>query len=314
MTARSTCLVCLACLAGCASFPRMTTPPLDPPADAQWIAAADGVPLYASTWLPDAEPVVGVVYLLLGPEISAAPLYPRFVAALRARGFVVSLLHPRGTGYSPGMRGDLDDYQAFLSDQQQGLAQLRQRFPSTPIFLFGHSAGAALALQLAATERPAPAGVLLVNPAYRLVYSEGMGPSFGDYLVYAGNAVFRPAALTVDLNSRPAAVAHPGDRAEGEAMQRDPLVVRYFSLRFLFAQKKVMDACVKNAAATGAPLVLVQGAQDVLVDPRGNDEILAAARTTDKTKLVAAEGGHGSSAVETMVDPLIDWLLARAGR
>jgi hypothetical protein len=41
--------------------------------------------------------------------------------------------------------------------------------------------------------------------------------------------ILRPSALTVDMNRRPSAIAHPGDRAEAEAMQADPLVVRYFS-------------------------------------------------------------------------------------
>src|SRR5262245_36354124 len=99
--------------------------------------------------------------------------------------------------------------------------------------------------------------------------------------------------LTVDMNSKPSAIKHAADRAEAEAMQRDPLVVRYFSMRFLFAQKKVMDRCAINAAVTDTPLLLIQGAHDALVDPGGTGEILAAARTVDKTRLLAASGGHG---------------------
>lgn len=312
MITERSCLVSLLLLAGCASFPRLTRPPLDPPTEAEWIAAPEGVQLYSSALLPQVEPV-GVVYFVLGPEISAAPLYPRLVAALREEGFAVAVLHPRGTGYSPGVRGDIADYDAFLADQKLGLTRLRERFPSAPVFLFGHSAGAALTLHLAATAPTPPAGLVLVNPAFKLNYGKGMGPSFGDYLVYAANAVFRPAALTVDMNSNPASATDPDARAEAEALQRDPLVVRYFSLRFLFAQKKVMDGCAKNAA-TDVPLLLVEGAKDALVDPRGNGEILAAARTTDKTKLVAAEGRHGPNAVETSVEPLVRWLLARTRR
>ena len=139
-----------------------------------------------------------------------------------------------------------------------------------------------------------------------------MGPTFGDYVVYAANAVFRPAALTVDMNRDPSKVKDPADRAEGEALQQDPLVVRYFSLRYLFAQKAVMDRAARNAAAIRAPVLLVQGARDVLVDPGGNDELLAAMPGADKRRLIAPEGGHGSSAVETSVEPLLEWLLAHS--
>ncbi len=174
----------------------------------------------------------------------------------------------------------------------------------------GHSAGATLALQVAAKAEPPLAGLILVNPAYKMTYGEGMGPSAGDYVVFAFNMVFRRSAITVDMNSKPWAVKNPADREEALRMQRDPLVVRYFSMRFLLAQREVMNACVRNAAAIDAPLLLVQGADDALVDPRGNEEILAAAGTMDKVKLVATNGAHGSSAVETIVEELLAWLRA----
>jgi alpha-beta hydrolase superfamily lysophospholipase len=297
-------------LLGCASFPRLTRPPLDPPAGAQWLYSADAVRLYSATTLPGAEPL-GVVVFVLGPEIGAAPLYPALQAALREAGFATSVLHPRGTGWSDGLRGDLDDYALFLADQRLGLESARARFPSTPIFLLGHSVGAAFALELAAQTRGPLAGVVLVNPAYKLLAAEGMSPSFGDYVTYAANMVFRPSALTVDMNGRPSAAAHPADRAEAEAMQSDPLVVRYFSLRYLLAQKQVMDRCAVNAAAVAAPLLLVQGAKDALIDPAGSDELLAAAKGGGGTKLTSPEGGHGSSAVETMVEPIVGWLQGR---
>ena len=289
------------------SFQRKVSPPFEPPVtDASWITGTGGVRLYTSVRSPRTEPA-GVIYFVLGPEISSAELYPRFASAARAAGFVTAVLHPRGSGYSDGLRGDIDDYKLILDDLVQGLHQLRQRFAAKPIFLFGHSAGAPLALELAVRSPPV-AGLVLVNPAYKLSYGEGMGPSFADYLVYGWNYVFRRSAITVDLNRNPSRIRDPADRAEAEAMQRDPLGVRHFSLRYLLAQKHVMDRCATNAKATDAPILLIQGARDGLVDPSGNDEILAAARTTDKVKLIASVGAHGSSAVETMVEEILAWL------
>ena len=262
--------------------------------------------LYTSVLSPRAEPA-GVIYFVLGPEISSAELYPRFASAARASGFVTAVLHPRGSGYSDGLRGDIDDYKLILDDLLQGLHQLRRRFSAKPIFLFGHSAEAALTLELAVRSPPV-AGFVLVNPAYKLSYGEGMGPSFADYLVYSWDYVFRRSAISVDLNRNHSRIRDPADSAEAEAMHRDPLVVRHFSLRYLFAQKHVMYRYATNAKATDAPILLIQGARDGLVDPSGNDEILAAARTMDKVKLVASVGAHGSSAVETMVEEILAWL------
>lgn len=292
-----------------ASYPRMTKPPVAPPASAVYMAGADSAQLYTLIE-GDPEPRA-VVWYVLGPEIASTPVYPNFTRALHQAGFATAILHPRGTGYASGTRGDIEDYALFLGDYQGFLHRLRERFAGKPLFLLGHSAGAAFALHVAATSKGALAGVILVNPAYKLTYSEGMGPSFGDYLVYGANYVFRPAALTVDMNSNPSAVKNDLDRAQALAMQGDPLVVRYFSLRYLLAQRKVMAGCAANIAVTDAPVLLVQGATDALVDPKGNDELLAAAGNSDKGRLVAARAGHGSSAVESMMAPLVDWLSRR---
>jgi hypothetical protein len=84
-------------------------------------------------------------------------------------------------------------------------------------------------------------GVVLVNPAWKLNYAKGMGPTLCDYIVYAVNYLLRPSALTVDMNRSPSEVAFAPDREEAQAMQRDPLVVRYFSLRYLLTQRKLRD-------------------------------------------------------------------------
>lgn len=291
-------LVIAVLVSGCASFPRLSSPPLAPPADATFIEGADGVRLYLHV---EGKGPRGVVWFVLGPEITSRPPYPRLTAALHQAGFATAVLHPRGAGWSDGLRGDVDDYSKVLGDYRVFLEVLGT---ARPVFLLGHSAGAAFALEVAAQAKHV-AGVVLVNPAYKLVYGEGMGPSFGDYVKYAMNLVFRPSALTVDLNSNPSAIEYPPDREEAEAMQRDALTVRYFSMRYLFAQREVMGRCVENAKATKAPLLIVEGAHDALVDPAGTGEIAAAANAQ---RLQAPDGGHGSSAVETQAAAVVDWL------
>ena len=150
-----------------------------------------------------------------------------------------------------------------------------------------------------------------MNPAYKLVYAEGMGPTFGDYIGFAANYLFRPSALTVDMNGRPEAVSDADDRREALAMQRDPLVVRYFSLRYLSAQRGVMSACVENARKTTSPVLLIDGERDALVDPAGSTEIFDAVSAADKERL-SSPGGHGSAAVEKAVEAIVRWLDERA--
>lgn len=289
----------------------MESPPAPRDPGFTWVQGARGVRLYLSLELPQRE-AWGIVVFVLGPEIGGADPYPRLRAALHGAGLATSAIHPRGCGYSDGARGDVDDYDLVLGDLKLGLERARSTLPGTAVFVFGHSAGAALALHLAANAEPTDtgllAGLVLVNPAYKLSHAEGMGPSLRDYVSFAFDAVFRRSTPTIDMNRNPSAVKHSDDRREALAMQRDPVVVRYFSMRYMLAQRAVMNACVRNATVVKTPVLLVTGAHDALVDPRGNDEIFGALQGPDKTRLVAPQGGHGSSAVETVVDEIIAWL------
>lgn len=138
-----------------------------------------------------------------------------------------------------------------------------------------------------------------------------MTPSWRHYVAYAANLLVRPSAPVVDMNSRPFDVAFGPDREDAIAMQRDPVVVRYFSMRMLLAQKRLMVRLPENVAALTVPVLIIEGAHDALIDPAGNDELLARAAVTGSTKVVAPDGGHGSTAVETTVESLVRWLEAR---
>lgn len=299
-------LLMLLLASSCASWPRLTTPPLPPPPGTAFIVSRDGTRLYSSV---EGEARRGIVWFVLGPEIASTPLLPRLTNALHDAGFATAVLHPRGAGYSDGLRGHVDDFSLILEDNQRFLETLSARSPR--VFLLGASAGGAFALELAAQSSASVTGLVLVNPAWKLRSSPGMTPTIGDYFTFAANAVFRPSALTVDMNSKPEGVEFEPDRVEALALQADPFVVRYFSMRYLMQQAAVMDRCGVNVERVNAPLLIVQGAHDALVDPAGNDELLLRAASKDKTKHVASEGGHGPSAIETSVDVIVQWLSAR---
>ena len=87
--------------------------------------------------------------------------------------------------------------------------------------------------------------------------------------------------------------------------------LRHFSLRFLAAQRRLMNRCAQHLARVRVPVLLVQGRHDALVDPGAYPQLIAAASQTTAQHVVAPEGGHGASAVETMVAPLVAWIDAR---
>jgi acylglycerol lipase len=251
-----------------------------------------------------------LLWIVEGSEAGSTLAYPRFLQALASRHIGVARFHPRGAGYSDGPRGDVENHHLVIEDYRQFSHEILGDLSDVPVFLFGHSAGGALALEIAARETGRRAGMVLVNPAYK--YRRTVGPTLGDMVRFGFNALFRRSALTVDMNRDPSRIRDPSDREEAVAMQRDPLVVRYYSMRYLMGLRRVLGRCVRNASRVSMPLLFVQGTRDEIIDPAGGEEIYVACPASDKTKWTVPERGHGAAVVEACSDEIAAWLATRA--
>jgi alpha-beta hydrolase superfamily lysophospholipase len=233
---------------------------------------------------------------------------PEFVAALVGRGFEVRFLHPRGTGYSDGPRGDIADLDRYLEDYR---AYARAVAPTgTPVILLGHSMGGVFALRVAAG-LPQTTGLVLINPTHRYAANPGSSPTFLQYVAYAACMLFVPGARVVDMGGRPEAIMDPEDRAEALRRRSDPLVVRWFSMRAMLAAKQVMDGARADAARCRGPLLLVDGDADRIVERAGHAALLNAYAGADKTRLTVPGGGHGYTTVRKALPGIVEWVGAR---
>jgi acylglycerol lipase len=292
-------------LATTPTYPLATHSPVTPPEPSpSWLTTPEGLRLYQRLDSGTGE-TRAILWFVEGSEITQGNDYPRLVEQLRREGFDVAHFHARGSGYSDGPRGDAD-YTEVLSDYHRFADVLLQKAEGLPVFLFGHSAGGALALEVAAARPEAFGGVVLVNPSFR--YTASVGPTILDVARFLTSLLFRPRALTVDMNSDPGRIRHPEDRRDAERLQADPLVVRYYSMRHLMGLRGVLARCLENAARLQLPLLLVQGEEDEIIDPRGGEEILAASPSPDRSRLAVEHGGHGAATVEEAAERIVAWL------
>jgi alpha-beta hydrolase superfamily lysophospholipase len=272
-----------------------------------WHYASDGTRLYERVF-PSAVPRRGVVLYVAGITGLGGDEQPEFVAALVARGFEVRFLHPRGTGYSDGPRGDIADLDRYLEDYRE---YARAAAPAgTPVVLVGHSMGGVFAMRVAAS-LPQTAGLVLINPTHRYAASPGSSPTFLQYVAYAACMVFVPGNRVVDMGGRPEAITDPKDRAEAIRRRGDPLVVRWFSMRAMLAAKQIMDGAPADAGRCRCPLLLVDGDADQIVDRSGHATLLNAYAGTDKARLTVPGGGHGYATVLEALPRIAAWVEAR---
>jgi len=219
----------------------------------------------------------------------------------------VVVIHPRGTGYSEGIRGDTDpgtiiaDYSEIISRDSS--------YPSRNIriLLYGHSMSCAFALEVAG-KVPKVDGVILVNPPIKLKPSRGMSPGLLNYLKYIGYYVFAPHKPVVNMAGDPSLIMDESDRFESEQRNADPLLVKYFSMRCMAESKKIMNTMLNNARKADFPLLLLYGKNDNIVDKAGCDEIYSAWKGKNKRYVLIKDGSHGKSTTVKGTEIIINWM------
>ena len=103
--------------------------------------------------------------LLIGPAMGTpARIYAPLAEAFVAQGLNVAVIELRGIGSSSvraGKRVDYGYHHLVTQDWTAACASLRERFPGSPLFLFGHSLGGQVSVLHAATQAGI-SGVIIV--------------------------------------------------------------------------------------------------------------------------------------------------------
>ena len=221
----------------------------------------------------------------------------------------VVIMHPRGTGHSEGKKGDIRDFSLFTNDYIQLVGQLTAE-PEQRNFLFGHSMSAAMAMAVAEKAKNT-AGVILVNPPFKMRRAKGMSPTLGQFLKYAFFMLFAPHKPIIDMGGDPSVIENEDDRMEAEERQGDPMLVRHFSLYCMLQARKLMNRMVEFASRAGYPLLLLYGDMDPIVDRSGVENIFQAWKRQDKQFVVVQGGPHGRRTVLLAASAIKNWLEAR---
>lgn len=220
----------------------------------------------------------------------------------------VVVIHPRGTGYSEGARGDISNFEDFINDYEEIITNdVDYCSKEHKMFLFGHSMSTAVLLAVAENLKNI-SGAVLVNPPYIQKEAKGMSPSLGQYIKYACYYLFAKHTPIVNMAGNPSEIENEEDRKESEARNNDPLLVKYFSLYMMTESKKLMDRMVDYSREADYPLLLIYGKKDNLIDKNGCDLIFENWNSPNK-KFVAVENGtHGKSTILLSNNAIRKWI------
>lgn len=272
-----------------------------------FVTARDGIKIFVYEYVP-VNDFKKTIYIISGITGINHNSEKDIIDLLSNNENRIVVIHPRGTGYSEGTRGDMADISDFIADYV-GIITSDKFYNDVnrKTILFGHSMSCAIALKIA-VELKETDGIILVNPAYKLKSAKGMSPGFSDYLKYIGYYIFAPRVPVVNMAGDPSVIENETDRLESEARNNDPLLVKYFSMRSMMGSKKLMNAIVENAHGSDCPLLLLYGENDLIVDKTGCDEIFEAWKDRNKRYEIIQGGSHGKSTVLIGEEIIIKWM------
>ena len=235
--------------------------------------------------------------------------YRHAADALAAGGIASFVYDQRGHGTSPGTRAHVADFQDFAADLESIGAEVKQRFPELPLFVWGHSMGSVVTA-LAAIERLRWArGIITTGCALdampKLTGITGM--------ILKTAAALAPRArisLGIDATVLTQVVE------EQHRHMNDPLVPRTASLRLLYGFALACRTCYAHAGQITVPWLAVHGEADKVCPISGSRGLIGALGSADK-RLVTYPGllhevhNEDEAARGAFFELVTSWILER---
>lgn len=235
-------------------------------------AGVGGVTLFEQSWSP-AGPSKAVLVVQHGLKDHGGR-YADLAAFLAKDGFATYAYDLRGHGRSAGERVDVERFDDYVSDLATYVEKVRAGEPNKPLFVLGHSMGGAIVTLYALDRHPAISGVVLSAPA---LAQDAPAVKVGATHAIAALSP-RAGVFNLDLDdfSRDPRVV-----ADGKS---DPLVYQggapaETAVELLGA----IDRIQHRMEEMTYPVLDLHGTKDHVTVPQGSRDLIARARSTDKT-------------------------------
>jgi alpha-beta hydrolase superfamily lysophospholipase len=265
-----------------------------------YFQAGDGVNLFVTEWLPDGPPAANILLVHgLGEHCGRYQHVAEFITTAGVGLFSFDL---RGHGKTEGVRGHAPSYNRIMDDIEAYLVRIRERFPSTPLFLYGHSLGGNLVLYYLLHRNPDLKGAVVTSPGLRTAEKvPGWKSTLGKILYKLAPSFQLDNGLDVTGLSRIQAVV--------DTYRADPLVHPKVSARLGMDLIANGLAILENAGQIRIPLLLMVGTADRIIDPLAVREM--SAKIPDVT-YKEWEGGyhelHNEPNQKDVLRYILDWI------
>jgi alpha-beta hydrolase superfamily lysophospholipase len=231
---------------------------------------AGGLDLYYQSWQPEGE-LRAIIAIVHGFGAHSG-LFIDAVRHLLPLGYAIYAFDLRGHGRSPGQRGHINSWAEFREDLHTFLTRIQERGPSCACFLWGHSLGAAIAVDYALRFPQSLQGLILTAPALGKVNLPLLKVALGRML----SQVWPNFSLKVSLDKNPKL------HSPNFVTTQDPLRHEYGTARLaaeFFATEKWVE---NHANDLQVPLLIMYSSGDKITPPEGSSAFFQKVSFPDK--------------------------------
>ncbi len=265
----------------------------------------DGTKMFLRAWLPDAEPRALVIGIHgLGSHSGLMSFHGENFAAKGIAFFTPDL---RGFGNNPGLKGHVEKFDVYIEDMHSLVTQLKDRMPSKPTYIFGHSLGGLHVIRYAATYPDGLDGIIIPCPAVseRLEVSAGLRMMAKLLSKLNVKKTFNNG-LNFDLLSRNPEVVRRN--------REDPLRVDDVTPRFAVEGLAARVEGAKLGPKITLPVLMQQAGDDLILIPEENEAFFDTIASSDKTFKIYPGFYHDpfeEPGGEELVADMFSWLEER---
>jgi alpha-beta hydrolase superfamily lysophospholipase len=265
--------------------------------------SSDGLKIFFRSWQPAVSPRA-VVVVNHGVN-SHGGQYFWTAEQLAAAGFIVHAIDMRGRGRSEGRRFSIDDVAEYTGDLHRLIGIAKERQPSLPLFLLGHSAGGVVSCTYSLDRQDELAGLICESFAYRV-------PAPGPVLaiikllgrILPGLPVLK--LKNEDFSRDPEAVA---------ALNADPLIKGEIQpARTVAALLRATDRMTREFGRITLPVLVLHGTADRATMPIGSQFFYDNAGSNDKTLKLYEGHFHdllNDNGKEQVLTDIVTWIGSR---
>lgn len=230
--------------------------------------------IYYQQWLPEEDPKA--ILLVVHGLAEHSGRYMNVVNHFVPSGYAVYGLDHIGHGKSDGERVYVERFQDYIITLNAYVDMIRNWQPEKPLFMVGHSMGGLIGTAYLLESQHEFEGAVLSGPGVKVP------DNISQTVIVLGKilSMILPKAGILQLDSKGVS----RDPAVVDAYVNDPLVYTgKITARLGAEMLKTMQKVTDNAAQIKLPLTIVQGGDDILIDPDGAQLLYDSVSSEDKS-------------------------------